>query len=216
MEPEPRPLSWSRAYELRKAARARFGRHFDLPLERKAEQVAARFLRPGDAVLDVGAHRRQFASKLARYRADLRYRSLDPDADLPHDFRSLDEVEESFDGVCVFEVLEHLPLEGLAPFLGRLRAVLRPGGLLFATTPCVLRPGRFEEDATHRTPLAHDELAGRLEGAGFEVTNLYRLFHASWASRLAHVRLAGWLHRFLGVDYATSVMAVARRPGEAP
>jgi SAM-dependent methyltransferase len=49
------------------------------------------------------------------------------------DFLTLPYPTASFDVVFMFELLEHLP--DPAPFLARAHALLRPGGLLYATTP---------------------------------------------------------------------------------
>jgi hypothetical protein len=211
MTSDPPSFSWSRLYERRRDIQRRFGRHFALPLRSRAERVVADHLSAGQRVLDVGAHRRQFKDKVERCRPGLVYRSLDTDRANDHDYYGFEEVEERFDGAYLFEVLEHLSLDGIAGILAGVRGVLAPEGLLFVTTPCVFHPVQFRRDATHRTPLAHDELGGVLEAAGFDVLHLYRLFHAPWSRWAAHVVLAGWLHRFLSVDYATSVMAVARR-----
>jgi SAM-dependent methyltransferase len=207
--------SWSGAYARRREVRARFGSHFDLPLRRNAERVVAEHLAGNAEVLDVGAHGCQFREKVEKYLPGLAYESLDPDPANPHDYRSLDEVKKTFDGVYLFEVLEHVAVGELGAFLQKVQSVTRPGGLLFATVPCVQHPGRFLRDATHLTPLAYDELGGRIQAAGFELEALYRIYNAPWHAKTAHVYLGGWLHRFLDVDYATSVMAVARRKEEA-
>ena len=198
-EPE---YAWSRLYDARKEVARRFGDHFDLPLARKAEEVVGRTLEGGERVLDVGAHRRQFREKVGAYLPGLSYFSLDRDRSLPHDYHDLADVKETFDAVYLFEILEHQPLGDLTRFLEAVARVVRPGGWLFATTPSVFCPGQFLRDATHVTPLAHDELGGLLTLAGFRVEQLLRTYNASWNRHVLHVHLAGWLHRFLRVDYA--------------
>jgi SAM-dependent methyltransferase len=202
--------TWHRMFASRKAVAARFGDHFTLPLERKVETVVARLLAAGERVLDVGAHERQFLEKVEKHRPGLVYRSLDPERGPSHDYAGFDEVKETFDAVYLFEVLEHVDLGGIRELLGNVGRVLRSGGRIFCSTPCIFHPGQFLRDATHRTPLAYDELGGLLETAGFHVEKVLRLYNAPWARRVAHVHLAGWLHRFLRIDYATSILIVAR------
>ncbi len=201
--------AWGSLYPARREIERRFGRHFSLPLARRAEDVVAAGIGPGSAVLDVGAGRRDMKDKLSARIDGLEYLSLDPDRTLPHDYRDFGEVNRAFDAVLMFEVLEHSDLAGIGGLLASARRALRPGGMLYVTTPSIYTPGRFGKDAAHRTPLAHDELGGIIGLSGFRVDGMWRIYNAPFVQRFLHVRAAGWLHRFLGVDYAFSVMASA-------
>src|SRR5262249_34790777 len=81
----------------------------------ETQELARRFRLTG---IDVSAE------QVRRARANL------PDAQLVHaDFLELDLPSESFDAVCSFYVLNHVPRECLGPLLVRIAGWLRPGGL---------------------------------------------------------------------------------------
>jgi 2-polyprenyl-3-methyl-5-hydroxy-6-metoxy-1,4-benzoquinol methylase len=201
---------WSEIHAARRAAAARFGPLFRLPVRTRIHREAARVLGHGASVLDVGAGDRRVRDRLAALVPDLRYASLDPDPAGGHDHASLEGAAEAYDAILLLEVLEHLPLgDGLA-LLRRLHERLRPGGLLVASTPNVAHPWAYLRDATHVTPYAHDELAGVLALAGFEVESLFRLYHAPWLRSVLRRVLAAPVHRLLGVDFAPGVGALAR------
>ena len=100
--------------------------------DRKLEFLLAR-IRPGDAVLEIGPGERWLGPALAR-RGVRGYRCVDlaPPADYVgdvRDWRRLGLPEAAFDFVVALEVIEHVPC------LEEIRALLKPGGLAFLTSP---------------------------------------------------------------------------------
>jgi SAM-dependent methyltransferase len=199
-------LPWSDLYVARRAAAKRFGSVFSLPVRPRANRVAARHLAPGARVLDVGAGDRRAGERLK----GLDYLSCDVDPAGGHDFASVDDAPGDLDGALLFEVIEHLPLEDGLVLLRGIHDRLRPGGTLIVTTPNIAHPWAYLRDATHVTPYAHDELAGVLALAGFEVVDLFRLYHAPWAWSLLRRWLVAPFHRLFSVDFASGIGAVAR------
>ena len=213
MTDEPR---WSDLYAARRAAAERFDSLFRLPLRKRIHREAARDLPHGARVLDVGAGDRRVGERLAALRPDLAYESVDVDPAGGHDHASLADAPPGYDGALLLEVIEHLSLpDGLA-LLREIRGRLRPGGVLVVSTPNIGHPWAYLRDATHVTPYAHDELAGVLSLAGFEVTALFRLFHSSWLRSVLRRGLAAPFHRVLGVDFAPGIGAVARLADASP
>jgi SAM-dependent methyltransferase len=155
-------IPWSELYAARREAEARFGTLFRLPVRPRILRVAAGVIEPGTSVLDVGAGDRRAGDRLAALVPGVVYRSMDPDPRGAHDFADLAEAPHDFDAALLLEVLEHLELEDGLELLREIREHVKPGGWLVVSTPNVAHPRAYLRDATHRTPYAHDELAGVL------------------------------------------------------
>jgi len=136
---------------------------------------------------------------------------MDIDRTNRHDFYSLDDVNEQFDVVLLFDVIEHLELDEGVQLLQQIRDVLLPEGLLMISVPNVFNPSRFWMDATHKTAYSYEELGGILLSQRFSVREIYRTFHASVPKYLLRRTLLYPLHRALNVDFAKSVLIVAER-----
>lgn len=203
-------MSWQALARAREEVRTRWPDVFALPVVRGRFPFLASFVKPEGSLLDVGAAERPFDARLKASFPDLRHRTLDPDPEGRHDFRSLEEVQETFDLVVAWEVVEHLPMETIPGWLEGLRRVTAPGGRLVLSTPNVFRPGQYWKDATHRTPLVYTDLGALLILAGFEVVSMHRTYHGSWL-QYAIVRRSppGLLFRLWNLDFAQSIVAVA-------
>jgi SAM-dependent methyltransferase len=203
--------SWSEQFRRRKEIAARFGGIFDLPIRRRVREVLVEQLAPDASVLEIGAGDRSMAETLRRARPGLRYESLDIDPHGQHEYRDLSEVRSQYDCVVALEVIEHLALEEIAPWLAGLREVIRPGGKLVLSTPNTYFPMAYLRDVTHRTPLCYDELGGLVEGAGLHVERIVRIYHDPVHRKLLRRYLFGWLFRMISLDYARQIVLVARR-----
>lgn len=205
-------FSWSAMYAQRKAAARQFGKSiFDVPLVRRVRDVLLACIADGDAVLEVGAGERAMAAELGRFRQGLDYRSLDIDPRGGHDYGDPAEVERRFACVFALEVVEHLPFERIAPWLESLAALVRPGGWLVLSTPNTFYPPAYLRDASHRTPLCYDELAGLLSATGLRVERVARVYRDPLPRALLRRYACGWLFRLLGIDFARQIVVAARR-----
>ena len=200
--------------QARRAARKKFGPVHGLPLARRASGVLLQHARDGMRVLEVGAGDRRMKEHLQRRFRHIRYESLDPDPEGPHEYRSWDQVPGGYDLVFAFEVLEHIPVRQLPDFLWQMERHLNPGGLLLLSTPNVYCPHRYLYDATHCTPLCYDELAGLVQLAGLDVQAIYRTYHEPFLRKLVRRWAFGWLFRLLMLDYAPQIVLVARKPAQ--
>jgi len=203
--------NWSLLYKKQKAIRQRFPSIWNVPLKRRHTDLLIEWLQPGLSVLEIGASDRNILQKIDVSSHNVDYMSLDCDETLPHDFRSLDEVHRTFDQIWMFEVLEHLELEEGHQILTGAWRVLEPGGVLILSTPNGHHPHRFREPH-HLTPFKYDNLGAILELAGFDVEQIYRAYNAPFVQKISHRFLLNWLHRFLELDFAHTLLAVARRP----
>ena len=202
-------LPWSRLYQARVEMQRRFGKIWDLPVAKRYSSVLLEHGTDGASVLEVGGGTRGLEGRLLRSWPNVRYRSLDIDRTSRHDFYRWQDVVGDYDIVCMFDVIEHVrPLQA-QDLLLHCRRVLRPRGVLLATTPNIYHPPTFLRDATHVTPWCYDELGAVATLAGFRVDKLLRLYSDSLWGRVVHRGLLYPVHRALSIDFATHVMMVA-------
>lgn len=203
--------SWSTLYRFRKHAARQLGPLYSLPLVKRASDVLLQTVRPCQRVLEVGAGDRRMKAKLDRLDSGVRYESLDVDPQGNHDYRDLVEVAGPYDLVFAFEVIEHLPVDDIVPWLAALRERTRSGGKLLLSTPNTYYPPAYLRDATHRTPLCYDELAALCIAGGWHVERVHRVYHDPVHRTFARRYLFGWLFRLLGLDFARQIVLVARK-----
>ena len=202
---------WAAVHRLRSEVRQRYPSVWALGVVGRAEDRVLDGLEGVVRVLDIGAGNRGLAERLTGQCPGLVYKSLDTDESYEHDYRDLSQVEEEFDCVVMFEILEHLPHAEGIDMLRAACAVVRAGGKLLASTPNVYHPFQYFRDASHVTPYSYEELGAAILAAGLELETMYRVHPATAAAKVAKRWLAGWLFRFLGIDYAPGLLAVARK-----
>ncbi len=202
-------VSWSRLNEARRKVRERWPTIWRLPVVPRSMRHAAARIKPGERVLDVGASDGRFGRKLP---SGTIYETLDTDPLVRADYRSFaDPPPDAFDVVTCFETVEHLTLAEAGALLAGAAKALRPGGMLFVSTPNIHHPWAYLRSATHRTPFCYDELGGLIELHGFVVDGLFRC-HRDAALKAVVRRIFCPLYRVLGIDWAKSILVVARRP----
>jgi 2-polyprenyl-3-methyl-5-hydroxy-6-metoxy-1,4-benzoquinol methylase len=203
--------SWSRLFEQRDKIHETHPDIWDLKILRKRFPLLLEMIRDGERVLDMGASNRNLESRLKRHFPRLIYKSMDIDREQFHDFYSLEEIRECFDVVFLFEVIEHLDLEEGIRLLKRIYELLDPGGRLILTTPNVFNPSRYWRDATHKVAYCYDELAGLLMAQQFQVRAMYRTYSDAFLRYLFRIYVMAPLHRYLGIDFAKSILIVAEK-----
>jgi len=204
-------ISWSRLFEHRDRIHERYPDIWALKILRKRFPLMVEMTRDGEKVLDIGASTRDLEARLKRHFPKLLYKSMDIDREQVHDFYSLEEIQESFDVVFLFEVIEHLNLEEGIRLLQRIYDLLNPGGRLILTTPNVFNPSRYWRDVTHRVAYCYDELAGLLMAHQFQIRAMYRTYSDAFLRYLFRIYVMAPLHRYLGIDFAKSILIVAEK-----
>lgn len=202
-------LDWSKLINYRDQIHERYRRIWDIPLIKRRFTLIARNIRPGLRLLDVGAGEQGMEAKIKERYPDVLYKSMDIDCRLPHDFYSLEDIDEQFDLIILLGIIEHLELEEGVKMLRRLNDLLVDGGKMIINTPNVFNPSRFWLDATHKTAYSYEELGGMVLSQGFEVLGIYRIFHASFLKYVFRLTLFYPLHRILNVDFAKSIVILA-------
>jgi SAM-dependent methyltransferase len=203
--------SWSKIFKYRDRIHQRYHDVWDLKILRKRFPLILKNVQDGEKVLDIGASNRNLQERLRRHFPKLIYKSMDIDREQFHDFYSLEEIQESFDVVFLFEVIEHLGLEEGVHLLKKAYDLLNEGGRLILTTPNVFNPSRFWRDATHKVAYCYDELGGLLLAQGFQIRAMYRTYSDAFHRYLFRLYIMAPLHRYLGVDFAKSILVIAEK-----
>ncbi|MCD6352835.1 MAG: class I SAM-dependent methyltransferase [Proteobacteria bacterium] len=202
-------FSWDLYYQYRKKIKKQFPLFWKLRVIKKPLEILKKEVGQGDSILDIGAGNRVIGEKIKKA-LGINYKSMDVDRKQFHDYHSLDEIEESFDAILLFEVIEHLDLEEGVELIRKIYSLLAPGGKLFLTTPNLYHPHRYW-DCHHKTPYRYDELGGLLSATGFIPRHVYRIYNDAFLRRLFRIYFAAPLHRYLNVDFAPSILMVAQR-----
>jgi SAM-dependent methyltransferase len=182
-----------------------------LKIVRKRLPFMLKYIKDGDRILDIGASSRDLEPRIKKHRPQVVYKSMDIDREVVHDYHSLDEIEERFNVIFLFEVIEHLDLEEGVDLFKKIHSLLEQGGVLILSTPNTFNPGRFWRDATHRVAYCYDELGGLLLSQNFKIRGMYRTYNDAFHRYLLRVYVMSSLHRYLGIDFARSILVVAEK-----
>jgi SAM-dependent methyltransferase len=204
-------ISWSKLFEYRDQIHRRYPEIWNLKILRKRFPLMLKTIKEGEKILDIGASNRNLQERLRRHFPKLIYKSMDIDREQFHDFYSLEEIQESFDVIFLFEVIEHLGLEEGVQLIKKIYNLLNEGGRLILTTPNVFNPSRFWRDATHKVAYCYDELSGLLLAQGFQIKGMYRTYSDAFHRYLFRIYVMASLHRYLGIDFAKSILVIAEK-----
>jgi SAM-dependent methyltransferase len=204
-------MGWSEQFLFRERVHQQYPSLWSLKIIRKRLPFVLKYLEESKSVLEIGAFNREFGERIKKHYPRIRYKSMDIDPTYSHDYTSLGEIEETFDAVLLFEVIEHLKLEEGRELAKRIFDLLKAGGIVILTTPNVYTPGQYWKDVSHETPYHYEELGGLFLSEGFESIEMYRLFHASLIKYFAKVYLFSFAFRFLGIDFTRSILLIARK-----
>ena len=107
-----------------------------------------------------------------RNKSRVRWADIHDQFDFVNNYKKLDELYTPFDVCVCFEVIEHMSPEDGAKMLEGIRFLLKPGGLLYLSTPV------FDglAAANHLHEYTIPELRTAIETAGFEVKERYGTF----------------------------------------
>ncbi|NOG82652.1 MAG: class I SAM-dependent methyltransferase [Planctomycetes bacterium] len=211
-QPSDLKISWSNVFRNRDAIHKRYNTVWKVPVLRKRLDLVKSFMKDGSRVLDVGAGNSEWGRRLQRFYTDITFKTVDVDPDLTPDYGSMHEVQEQFDLIISWEVIEHLTLQEGEDLIKECARVLKPGGCMVMSTPNIFNPSCYLMDSTHRTPYSYEELGGLCLRAGLEVQEIYRTYNASRVKLFLKRLFLAPLHRLIGVDYAKSIIIVARKP----
>lgn len=204
-------MKWSEQLRLRERVHEKYPDIWTLKIVKKRLPLILKYLKDGEALLEVGASNRDLEGRIKKYYPEAVYKSLDIDPSYSHDYSSFEEIKETFDMVLLFEVIEHLKPDEGREMARNIYQVLKPGGIMILTTPNVYTPGRYWKDVTHQTAYHYEELGGLLLDQKFEIVEIYRIYNEPLLSFMTKVYLFSPVFRFLGIDFTKSILIVARK-----
>ena len=202
---------WSGLFSNRDRIHKRFPEVWDIPLIKKRSHLIKGILRDGMNLLDIGAGMKGMKAEIENLGIKISYKSMDVDKTNVHDYYDVNAIQEKFDAILMFEVIEHMSLQNGLDLLKKLHAITNDRGIIILSTPNIFNPARYMRDATHQTFYAYDELCGLLNIAGFGIKDVYRSYNDAFHRYLLKVYVFGWLFRFLGIDYAYSIFVVGEK-----
>lgn len=201
--------SWSTLYKTRREIQRNFPDFWDLKVRKKHLEVILEEVKDGDKILDIGSSTRDLRRCLIeRCGRSISYKSMDIDRETKQDYYSLDEINEKFNVVFLFEVIEHLSFEDGVHLLSKIYDMLLPGGKLILTTPNAFHPNRYWE-YSHKVTYRYDEIGGILISLGFKVKSVFRIYNDAFFRRLFRIWIAAPVHKYFSVDFAKSILLVA-------
>lgn len=203
-------LPWVAFARCRSRFRDRWPSVFHLPLQPDLFALPARANLPVRSVLDVGATDRVHEARVRAIWSGVDYRSLDIDRTNRHDYHDFQEVDREFDLVTLLEVVEHLPPKDAVDLVRQCHGACRRGGYMLASVPNVWAPG-VQQEWTHVATLQYVDLIGLLSWVGFDIIGAARVYFGSRRHWWLHAGLLHPLHRFLGVDYAQSIVVLGQK-----
>ncbi|MBM4307641.1 MAG: methyltransferase domain-containing protein [Deltaproteobacteria bacterium] len=204
-------MNWAEQMKWRESVHQNYPEIWDLRIVRKRLPFILDYLQDGEVVLEIGASNRELGERIKKYRLRIQYKSMDIDPTYSHDYSSLEEIQETFDMILLFEVIEHLDREKGRGLVRKIYEILRPGGRVILTTPNVYTPGQYWKDISHETPYHYEELGGLFLSEGFESIEMYRLFSEPFLRYFFRVWVCSPLFHFLGIDFTKSILLVARK-----
>lgn len=111
-------------------------------------------------------------------------------------------LNERFDRVVLFDVLEHFSLEKSVELLQSIRSILFDDGRIVIRIPNLSSPFSLEvqfNDVTHRTAFTPGSIAQVAKVAGYETTGIYPQAYASWRKEMRERLLTRTLSWFLAM-----------------
>lgn len=204
--------NWSQLYKFRREISCDYPDPMKIQIVKRPQALLKSYIHSRRTVLEIGAGQRKLKDQLTQLYGEIQYKSFDIDQTNYHDYYDLEKIEGKFQLVCMFEVIEHLSIENAYRTLSRCHKLLESNGLMLITTPNIYYPPAFLRDITHITPWAYDELAGFGKLIGFEVIDIFRLYHDAWHRKIVRRFILHPVHKMLGIDYAKQIAVLFRKP----
>lgn len=172
-------------------------------------------IKNSSSVLDFGAGDLLFKEFVLNKGFEWVYKTLDVNTIFDYDYHNIDEIKETFDCICAFEVIEHISAEECKELLYKFYNLLNKNGKLILTTPNIHHINHFwKTDYTHIRPYPYEDLYALLKEVNFSEITIYRIEQKKRNSRIYDkfkYIIKRILFHFLEVDYTTNICAIAQK-----
>jgi hypothetical protein len=166
-------------------------------------------------ILDMGAGSKNFKDLLNKIGLNIIYKSMDIDKNNFHDYHSIEEINEKFDYVLLFNLLEHLPFETGLNYLTKAQEVLEKNGLLFISVPNIWHPNHMWRcDITHIKPYPYQDLFALLSFMGFKQIEMYRIYHRPFKlsiKKFIFNKFKIILYKIMELDFTKDLWMIAQK-----
>ena len=126
-------------------------------------------------ILDFGANDKNYLDFLNTKKIDFSYKSFDQDRSLYHDYYDIDQINERFDIVCMFAVIEHIqPKHLIDNILPKIYSFINPGGTIIIYTNNIYHPLGIRMDLDHEIGYGLRELHAIMTESSFKTFRYYR------------------------------------------
>lgn len=201
--------SWGHLYRYKRKIKDRYPRYNKIRLAKKILNVILPYLNNNCSILDIGAFDRLLETSIKYFMPGAHYKSVDLDGPYKHDYDSIDKVKEKFDIVLVLETLEHMAFKRGVDLLSKIHDFLNPNGILILSIPNIFHPNRCRE-YSHKVDYRYDELGGILLALGYKVEDIFRLYNDPLFRKIFKRYILRSLFYLFEVDFARSIVIVAK------
>lgn len=172
-------------------------------------------IKSNSKLLDMGAGSKNLKDLLEKTGVKIIYKSMDICNNNVYDFHSIEEINEKFDYVILFNLLEHLSFETGLNYITKGHNILEDNGLLFISVPNIWHPNHMWRcDITHIKPWPFQDLYALLRYMGFKEIEMYRIYHRPFKFSIKKYlinKLKILLHEIMEMDYTKDFWIIAKK-----
>lgn len=167
-------------------------------------------------ILDVGAGDRRFKEIIQLMEIKFEYKSLDISKNTQHNYTDILSVDEKFDIITMFELIEHLPLDISLQYLSKSFEIINTNGSLIISTPNIDHINQlWKQDITHIKQYPAKDIYAILRMIGFSSEiEVYRMNLKPNKMNLEKILIEKTrvlINKILGTDYAHGILIVAKK-----
>lgn len=173
-------------------------------------------LSPSSKILDIGAGTKSLKQFLESIGFCGIYKSMDIDKNDKYDYYSIDDIDEKFDNVFLFNLLEHLPFETGLRYLNKAFKVLNNNGKLFICVPNIYHINHmWKSDITHIKTYPFQDLYAitRMIGfnGGIKIFRIYGRPFNCGIKRFLLDKAKRLLLRIIDADFTEDIWLIAEK-----